>query len=74
LSAIIAWQKISKINFFGGNKRRINIMEKKLPKSIRKYIRREKARIRREFLDKKEQKKQIQKLYDNTRNLRSGDK
>jgi len=38
-------------------------MVKKLPKSIRKYIRREKARIRREVLDLKEQEKQIQELY-----------
>lgn len=36
---------------------------KKLPKSIRKYIRREKARIRREVLDVKEQKKLIEELY-----------
>ena len=34
-----------------------------MPKSIRKYIRQEKARIRREVLDIKEQEKQIQELY-----------
>ena len=36
---------------------------KKLPKSIRKYIRKEKARIRREVLDLKEQVKLIDELY-----------
>jgi hypothetical protein len=35
----------------------------RLPKSIRKYIRKEKARIRREVLDVKEQERQIQELY-----------
>jgi len=35
----------------------------KLSKSIRKYIRREKARIRREVLDLKEEKKLIDELY-----------
>ena len=38
-------------------------MKKKLPRSLRKYIRKEKARIRREVLDVKEQEKQIQELY-----------
>ena len=39
-------------------------MEKRrLPKSVRKFIRREKARIRREVLDLKKQKKQIQEFY-----------
>ena len=39
-------------------------MEKRrLPKSVRKFIRREKARIRREVLDLKEQEKQIQEFY-----------
>ena len=38
-------------------------MERKLPKSIRKYIRKEKARIRREILDLKEQEKLISELY-----------
>jgi hypothetical protein len=37
---------------------------KKLPRSIRKFIRREKARIRREVLDLKEQEKQIKQLYE----------
>jgi len=36
---------------------------KRLPKSTRKFIRLEKARIRREILDLKEQEKQIQQLY-----------
>jgi len=38
-------------------------MKRKLPKSIRKYVRKEKARIRREVLDLKEQEKLIQELY-----------
>jgi len=38
-------------------------MKKKLPKSIRKYIRQEKARIHREIFDIKEQKKLIDELY-----------
>ncbi len=38
--------------------------KKKMTQSLRKHIRREKARIRREVLDIKEQEKQIQKLYD----------
>lgn len=37
-------------------------MRKKLPKSIRKHIRREKARIRREVFDVEEQKKLINEL------------
>jgi len=37
--------------------------KRRLPKSFRKYIRREKARIRREVLDIKEQEKLIQELY-----------
>lgn len=43
-------------------------MEKKikisLPRGARKHIRHEKARIRREFLDKKEQEVQIKKVYE----------
>lgn len=35
---------------------------KKLPKGIRKYIRKEKSRIRREVLDLEEQKKLIGEL------------
>jgi len=35
----------------------------KLPKSIRKYLRKEKARIRREVFDIKEQNKKIEELY-----------
>lgn len=39
-------------------------MEKKrLPKSLRKFIRCEKARIRREVLDLKEQEKLINEIY-----------
>ena len=36
---------------------------KKLPKSLRKYIRQEKAHLRRQILDLKEQKKEIEKIY-----------
>jgi len=39
------------------------VARKKLPKSIRKFIRREKARIRREILDSKEQEKLIAEIY-----------
>ena len=46
---------------------------KRMPKSLRKFIRKEKARIRREVLDLKEQEKLIKilqdKFYDNKRNL-----
>lgn len=38
-------------------------MRKKLPKSIRRFIRKEKARIRREVFDLEEQKKLINQLY-----------
>jgi len=38
--------------------------KKKLPKSVRKYIRQEKARIRREVLNLEEQKRLIQELYE----------
>ncbi len=37
--------------------------KKKLPKSLRKYIRREKARIRREVFDIEEQERLINELY-----------
>lgn len=37
--------------------------EVRLPKSIRKFIRKEKARIRREILDLREQEKLISELY-----------
>ena len=36
---------------------------KKMPKSICKYIRKEKARVHREVLDMKEQEKLIDELY-----------
>jgi len=35
-----------------------------LPRSLRKFIRKEKARIRREVLDLKKQEELIQQLYD----------
>jgi len=37
---------------------------KKLPSSLRKFIRREKGRIRREFSDLKEQEKRIEDMYN----------
>ncbi len=37
--------------------------KKRMPKSTRKFIRREKARIRREFLDIKEQEDKIKQIY-----------
>jgi hypothetical protein len=36
----------------------------KLPKSLRKFIRKEKARIRRESLDWKEEEKKIKEIYE----------
>ena len=36
---------------------------KRLPKSICKYVRKGKARIRRDFLDSKEQENKIKELY-----------
>lgn len=38
-------------------------MKRKLSKGLRKFIRKEKARIRREVLDTKEQKRLIDELY-----------
>jgi hypothetical protein len=37
---------------------------KKLPRSTKKYVRFQKARIRREFLDKEKQDEEIKKLYE----------
>ena len=37
---------------------------KRLPRSVRKFIRKEKARIRREILDLREQEKKIKELYE----------
>lgn len=39
-------------------------MNKRLSKGIRKYIRQEKARIRRQFLRKEEQEKEIKALME----------
>lgn len=39
------------------------MVKKRMPKSIRKFIRKEKARIRREVLDIKEQEKLIAGVY-----------
>jgi len=38
-------------------------MKRKLPKSVRKYLRRKKACIRREIFDVEEQEKLIKELY-----------
>jgi hypothetical protein len=35
----------------------------KIPKSLKKFIRKEKARIRKEIPDPREQEKEIEKLY-----------
>jgi len=52
-----------------------------MPKGIRKFIRQEKARIRREIFNLSEQKKLIEKLYQkfqkqnaNSGNIQSGNK
>ena len=51
--------------------------KKKMPHSIRKHIRKEKSRIRRQVLDIKKQKELIDKLYkknnDNKRNIQTSD-
>lgn len=39
-------------------------MYKKLPNSTRKFIRSEKARIRRQFLDYKKQEEEIKNMYN----------
>lgn len=48
--------------------------KKKMPNSVRKYIRREKARIRREILDPRKQEELINNLYDNRRNTQFSNK
>ncbi|PIR02326.1 MAG: hypothetical protein CO144_01040 [Candidatus Nealsonbacteria bacterium CG_4_9_14_3_um_filter_35_11] len=48
------------------------MVERKFPKSIRKFIRKEKARIRREVLDMKKQEELIGKLYTALEIARSG--
>ncbi|MDO8639457.1 MAG: hypothetical protein Q7R53_00895 [bacterium] len=57
------------------------MVKKMFPQSVRKYIRRAKARIRREILDIKGQENKIQELYkklkaqyDNKRNIQISDK
>ena len=37
---------------------------KKLPRGLKKYLRQQKARLRREILDLKEQKRLIKELYN----------
>ena len=56
-------------------------MTRGLPKGLRKFIRREKARIRRDVLDVKEQEKLISEIYqkfiksyENKRDLQLSDK
>ena len=45
-----------------------------MPKSLRKFIRKEKARIRREVLDIKEQEKLINQLYEKiSKNIKNHD-
>jgi len=44
------------------------VEKKRFPKSIRKFIRQEKARICREILDLNEQEKLISELYQKTLN------
>ena len=39
-------------------------MKKKMPKSLKKHIRKEKARIRRQVLDPIRQKQEINKIYE----------
>lgn len=43
---------------------------KRLSRGIKKFIRKEKARIRREVFDLKEQKRLIKELYENIQQLR----
>ena len=56
-------------------------MKKRLPKSVKKFIRQEKARIRREVSELEKQEKLIQELYnkllkqnEDSRNLQPSDK
>lgn len=44
-------------------------MKTRFPRSTQKYIRLQKARIRREFLDIKEQKERIDALYEEIKKL-----
>lgn len=43
---------------------------KRLSRGIKKFIRKEKARIRREVFDLKEQKRLFEELYENIQQLR----
>jgi hypothetical protein len=45
-------------------------MSKKMPRSIKKFIRRQKALIRRQFLDVKKQEEIIAELYKKYENTR----
>jgi len=49
-------------------------MKKRLPKSIRKYIRLEKARIRRQTLDLNEKNKLISEIYSKFANEKENKK
>jgi hypothetical protein len=39
------------------------VRRKRLPKSLRQYIRQEKARLRRQILDSKKQEEKIEEIY-----------
>ncbi len=43
----------------------MSFLMKKMPKSVRIFIRNEKARIRRQFFDAKKQEEAINKIYEN---------
>ena len=45
--------------------------KKRMPKSLRKFIRKEKARIRRGILDIKEQERLISELYERIHPIKS---
>lgn len=38
-------------------------MKRRFPRGVQKYIRKEKARIRRDFFDREEREEHIQKMY-----------
>lgn len=48
------------------------MQKKKLPKSLRKFIRRKKAEIRRQFLDEKEAEGKIGELLELVARARAG--
>jgi len=46
--------------------------KKKIPNSIKRFIRREKSRIRRQFFDMKKQQELIEELYKNLKINKKG--